>query len=126
MVFTGHIVLASVLFLISIVQYCKLRKRGKMTNWELNTSLENREKEYYVALWGILMVAFWALSTIAYLLMVLSDLTHWPNYILNMIFADVRYYLECFIILTFAMNELMNSRMELLQSQISNQTNLSL
>ena len=78
------------------------------------SAVENREKEYNVALWGILMVAFWALSTIAYLLMILSDLTYWPNYILNMIFADVRYYLECFIILTFALNELMNSRMELL------------
>ena len=126
MVFTGHIVLASVLFLISIVQYCRLKKRGKMTKWELNTSVENREKEYNVALWGILMVAFWAISTIAYLLMILSDLTYWPNYIVNLIFADVRYYLECFIILTFAMNELMNSRMELLQSQISNQTNLTI
>ena len=79
-----------------------------------------------MVLWGILYVAFWAIFCIAYLLMVFSDVTYWPDYIINLIFADVKYYLECFIMLTFAMNELMNSRMELLQSQISNQTNLSL
>ena len=112
----GHITLAFLLFVITLVQYCRLRKRGKSTNWELNTDVENREKEYSVALWNILMVAFWAISTVVFLVMDLTDLSRWPNYIIDIVFTDVRYYLECFIMLTFALNELMNSRMELLQS----------
>ena len=48
----------------------------------------------------------------------LSNLDKWYNFSVNVFIADVRYYLEFFILLTFALNEIINSGFELFESRL--------
>ena len=104
---------------ICIVSLCKLHKRDKTTDWSLNTSEKDLKQRYREALWGISMIAFWCATCIGYHCMgLLSDLTQWYNFAVNVCIADIRYYFEYFILLTFTINEITNASYELFESKL--------
>lgn len=104
---------------ICIVSLCKLHKRDKTTDWSLNTSEKDLKQKYREARWGIYMIAFWCVTCIGYHSMgMLSDLNEWYNFAINVCIADIRYYFEYFILLTFTINEITNASYELFESKL--------
>ena len=74
------------------------------------------------AIWGVSLVNFWLAICIGYhVIETYFDLTEWAFFVPNMILANMRYYFEIFIFLTFALNELINATYERFDSQLEEQ-----
>ena len=71
-------------------------------------------------MYGIILITIWGAVCVAYQIDNLTaDLALWANFTTSVVLGDIRFYLEYYILLTFALNEIANATYELFDCQLS-------